>query len=60
MAQITDREVPSGQLHRLASRSGFATWGPSIFLVVILVDDAAVNKYLHGLGFWFEGALVEG
>jgi hypothetical protein len=29
-------------------------------LVVILVDDAAVNKYLHGLGFWFEGALVEG
>jgi len=29
-------------------------------LVVILVDDAAVNKYLHGLGFWYDGALVEG
>ena len=29
-------------------------------LLVILVDDAAVHKYLRGLGFWHEGSLVEG
>ena len=29
-------------------------------LVIILVDDAAVRKYVRGLGFWHDGALVEG
>ena len=33
-------EVPSGQLHRLVSRSGFVAQGPSIFLAVILGDSA--------------------
>jgi hypothetical protein len=37
-----------------------ATPGAVNTLLVILVDDAAVYKYLVGLGFWHEGALVEG
>ncbi len=39
---------------------GGATPGAVNTLVIILVDDAAVNKYLHGLGFYHDGVFVEG
>ena len=38
----------------------YAVPGAVNTLVIILVDDAAVHKYVRGLGFWHDGALVEG
>lgn len=62
------RVLVNGQIlghQKLAEASGqwsldHAVPGEVNTLVVILVDDAAVNKALYGLGFWYDGALVEG
>ena len=39
-ADMWGLEEPSGQLHRLVSRSGFVAQGPCIFLAVVLGGSA--------------------
>ena len=62
------RVIVNGQIlghQKLGQSSGIWTLEHAVpgavnTLVIILVDDAAVHKYVRGLGFWHDGALVEG